>query len=298
MEHHSHHHSHHRHQPDSIKNIRLAFFLNLGFAVLEIAGGIWSNSVAILSDAVHDLGDSLSLGMAWFLEEVSNQERDDRFSYGYRRFSLLGALINALILLGGSAFVLSRAIPRLLAPEGAVAPRMILFAVLGILINGAAALNLRGNKGLNARMISWHLLEDVLGWTAVLIVAVILVFVDLPILDPILSILITAYIVYNVILNMRETIEVFLQSVPGGIDVQEIEDQIRNVQGVLSTHHTHIWSLDGEHHVLSTHIDIGSDASREQAMEIKNKVKELLSCYQIGHLTLEIEFGEEDCAMC
>jgi len=244
MEHHSHHHGHHLHQTDSVKNIRLAFFLNLGFALLEIAGGIWSNSVAILSDAIHDLGDSLSLGMAWFLEEFSNQERDDRFSYGYRRFSLLGALINALILLGGSAFVLSRAIPRLLAPEGAVPPRMILFAVLGILINGAAALNLRGNKGLNARMISWHLLEDVLGWTAVLIVAVLLLFVDLPILDPILSILITSYIVYNVIQNMRETIEVFLQSVPGGIKVQEIEEQIQKVQGVLSTHHTHIWSLE------------------------------------------------------
>lgn len=298
MEHHRHHHGHHQHSTDSIKNIRLAFFLNLGFALLEIAGGIWANSVAILSDAVHDLGDSLSLGMAWFLEGVSTQERDDRFSYGYRRFSLLGALLNALILLGGSAFVLSRAIPRLLTPEGAVPPRMILFAVLGILINGAAALNLRENKGLNARMISWHLLEDVLGWTAVLIVAIILVFIDLPILDPILSILITSYIVYNVILNMRETIEVFLQSVPGEIDVQEIEDRIQNVQGVLSTHHTHIWSLDGEHHVLSTHIDIGPDASREQAMEIKKKVKELLSSYQIGHLTLEIEFGEQDCAMC
>ena len=298
MEHHRHPHGHHQHSTDSIKNIRLAFFLNLGFALLEISGGIWANSVAILSDAVHDLGDSLSLGMAWFLEGVSAQERDDRFSYGYRRFSLLGALLNALILLGGSAFVLSRAIPRLLTPEGAVPPRMILFAVLGILINGAAALNLRENKGLNARMISWHLLEDVLGWTAVLIVAVILVFIDLPILDPILSILITSYIVYNVILNMRETIEVFLQSVPGEIDVQEIEDRIQNVQGVLSTHHTHIWSLDGEHHVLSTHIDIGPDATREQAMEIKKKVKELLSSYQIGHLTLEIEFGEQDCAMC
>jgi len=296
MEHQHHQHPHHLHH--SRGRIRTAFFLNLGFTLLEIFGGLWANSVAILSDAVHDLGDSFSLGLAWYLDRVSRQEGDQRFSYGYRRFSLLGALVNAIILTGGSAFVLSQAVPRLLNPEGAVAPRMILFAVIGIVVNGAAALNLRENRSLNARVISWHLMEDVLGWAAVLVVAVVLLFIDLPILDPILSILITVYILYNVIINLKETISVFLQSVPSEIDVAEIQKKINALQGVVSSHHTHVWSLDGEHHVLSTHVNIGEQADREQASRIKEQVKELLQSYQIGHLTIEIEYGEDDCAMC
>ncbi len=296
MEHQHHQHPHHLHH--SRGRIRTAFFLNLGFTLLEIFGGLWANSVAILSDAVHDLGDSFSLGLAWYLDRVSRQEGDQRFSYGYRRFSLLGALVNAIILTGGSAFVLSQAVPRLLNPEGAVAPRMILFAVIGIVVNGAAALNLRENRSLNARVISWHLMEDVLGWAAVLVVAVVLLFIDLPILDPILSILITVYILYNVVINLKETISVFLQSVPSEIDVAEIQKKINALQGVVSSHHTHVWSLDGEHHVLSTHVNIGEQADREQASRIKEQVKELLQSYQIGHLTIEIEYGEDDCAMC
>ena len=296
MEHQHHQHPHHLHH--SRGRIRTAFFLKLGFTLLEIFGGLWANSVAILSDAVHDLGDSFSLGLAWYLDRVSRQEEDQRFSYGYRRFSLLGALANAIILTGGSAFVLSRAVPRLLNPEGAVAPRMILFAVIGIVVNGAAALNLRENRSLNARVISWHLMEDVLGWAAVLVVAVVLLFIDLPILDPILSIMITVYILYNVVINLKETISVFLQSVPSEIDVAEIQKKINALQGVVSSHHTHVWSLDGEHHVLSTHVNIGEQADREQASRIKEQVKELLQSYQIGHLTIEIEYGEDDCAMC
>jgi len=288
----------HDHVPETSEGIRTAFLLNLAFTILELFGGWWANSMAILSDAVHDLGDSFSLGLAWYLDRVSRQEGDQRFSYGYRRFSLLGALANAIILTGGSAFVLSQAVPRLLNPEGAVAPRMILFAVIGIVVNGAAALNLRENRSLNAQVISWHLMEDVLGWAAVLVVAVVLLFIDLPVLDPILSILITAYIFYNVVINLKETISVFLQSVPSEIDVAEIQKKIDALKGVVSSHHTHVWSLDGEHHVLSTHVNIGEQADRGQASHIKEQVKELLQPYQIGHLTIEIEYGEDDCAMC
>lgn len=263
MEHQDHKHPHA--QSHSREKIRTAFLLNLSFTFLEIIGGIWSNSVAILSDAVHDLGDSVSLGLAWYFDRVSDQEKDHRFSYGYRRFSLLGALFNALILLVGSVVVLFRAIPRLFTPDPAAAPRMILFAVIGILVNGFAALNLRDNSSLNARVISWHLMEDVLGWAAVLVVAVILLFVDLPILDPILSILITFYILYHIMVNLRETIFVFLQSIPSEIDVQEIQGKINAVKGVKSSHHTHVWSLDGESHVLSTHVNIGTQANQQQA---------------------------------
>ena len=160
-----------KHSPHGVtSDLRLAFFLNLGFTILEIAGGFWTNSVAILSDAVHDLGDSLSLGAAWYLDRVAQRGRDRRFSYGYLRFSLLGAWTNTTILLVGSVLVMSAAIPRLFQPEAANAPGMIGFALLGVVVNGAAALRLRGRQSLNASVAAWHLVEDVLGWLAILVV--------------------------------------------------------------------------------------------------------------------------------
>jgi len=222
-------------------NIRLAFFLNLGFTILEIIGGISTNSLAILSDAVHDLGDSISLGLAWYLERYADRGGDQRFSYGYRRFSLLGALINTIILIVGSLFIISRAIPRLIEPEHSDARGMILFAIVGILVIGLAVFRLKGSKSMNARVVAWHLLEDVLGWVAVLIVGVVLMFTDNHYLDPILSILIALYILYNVIRNLWETMGLFLQAVPESFEIQEIVGWITAIENVHSVHHTHLW---------------------------------------------------------
>jgi cobalt-zinc-cadmium efflux system protein len=282
---------------DDSTNIKTAFFLNLAFTILEIFGGLWTNSLAILSDAIHDLGDSLSLGLAWFLGNYAQRERDRRYSYGYRRFSLLGALVNTLVLLAGSILVLSQAVPRLINPQHSNAQGMLIFAVVGILVNGAAVLRLRGSQSMNARVVAWHLLEDVFGWIAVLIVAIVLLFADIHILDPILSILITLYILYNVLKNLRETLSLFLQRIPQNLDLAEIEDRIANIDRVKSTHHTHIWSLDGEHHVLTTHVVVSDSLSKEQASSVKQEVKQILQPYQLSHLTVEIEYGEADCGM-
>ncbi len=287
----------HEHTHDSSSNIQMAFYLNLGFTLLEIFGGLWTNSVAILSDAIHDLGDSLSLGLAWLLDRYAQRERDKRFSYGYRRFSLLGALVNTIVLIVGAIFVLSEAIPRLFKPEPSNAPGMIVFALIGIAANGAAVLRLRGSKTLNAQVVAWHLLEDVLGWIAVLIVAVVLLFTDIQVLDPALSILITAYVLFNVFRNMRKTLSLFLQGVPEHIDVDYIEAEINQVDNVKSSHHTHVWSLDGEHHVLTTHVVVDEGIAREQILCVKEDIKNLLKPYELSHITVEIEYGERDCAM-
>lgn len=168
-----------------------AFFLNLGFTILEIIGGLWTNSLAVLSDALHDLGDSLALGLAWYLERYSQRASDKVYSYGYGRFSLLGALINSVILIGGSLYILSEAVPRILAPEATNAPGMLFLALVGIAVNGLALFRLKGSQSLNVQMVTWHFLEDALGWVAVLLVSLILLFTNAYILDPILSILIT-----------------------------------------------------------------------------------------------------------
>ena len=292
----SHNHNHsHSHQITN--NIKLAFFLNLGFAILEIFGGYWTNSLAIVSDAVHDLGDSLSLGLAWYLEKKSNQKGNKVFSYGYRRLSLLAALINTLILFGGSLYVISEAIPRLLNPQPTDAKGMILFAILGIAVNGLAMLRLSRQSSLNASVVAWHLLEDVFGWIAVLIVSITLLFADVYILDPILSLLISAYILYNAIANLRKTITLFLQAVPDNIDIQHLEKSITSLEKVDSTHHTHVWSLDGERHVLTTHIVVVDSTSREDIQSIKSAIQHLGKELNLEHITVEIEYLNEYCQM-
>ncbi|AKP52009.1 cation diffusion facilitator family transporter [Cyclobacterium amurskyense] len=286
---------HHHHQ--SGKNLKIAFFLNLGFTLLEIVGGLYVNSIAIISDAVHDLGDSLSLGTAWYLDKKSKQGSDKKFSFGYARFSLLGALINSIVLIGGSIYVISEAFGRLLNPEQADAKGMFYFAVIGVLVNGYAAWKMSGGKTLNEKVVSWHLLEDVLGWVAVMIVAIVLNFKDIPFLDPALSLLITAYILWGVIGRLKETLYVFLQGVPKEINLVKIEKELLSIDHVQSLHHTHIWSLEGEHHVFSTHLKLERISSFEKLMEVKNEAKAHLEKYHFKHFTIETELDTENCEL-
>ena len=291
---HSHHLLHHHHGDSA--NLRTAFFLNLGFTVIEIIGAYLTNSVAILSDALHDLGDSIALGMAWALEKQAAKEAPARYSYGYGRLSLLAAFINAVVLIAGGLFVLSEVVPRLLNPEAANAPGMILLALGGIAVNGAAAWRLQGGGTMNTKVAMWHMLEDVLGWVAVLIVGITLLFVDLFILDSILSLLITLYILYKVLGHLRKTAELFLQAAPEGVDMSQMAQRLRNIQQVEDCHHTHLWSLDGNHHVLSTHLVVNPSADQDQIREIKQRARELLDGLRLTHITIEIEYPG-DCSM-
>lgn len=286
-----HQHSHNR------DNIKLAFFLNLGFTIFEIFGGLATNSIAILSDALHDLGDSLSLGLAWLLDRYSEKGSDYRYSYGYRRFSLLAALITSIVLVTGSLVVGYEAVKRLFNPEPFNERGMILIAIVGVVVNGAAVLRLRGSRSMNAQVIGWHLLEDVLGWIAVLVVGVVSLFVDLPILDPILSILIMLYILAHAVINLRETARLFLQAAPRGVDVEAIERRLTAVPGVQSVHHTHVWSLDGEHNVLTTHLVAYPDSSTAELVRIKRESRQAVQDLQLEHATIEIELGENDCSV-
>jgi len=282
---------------DSATNIKVAFFLNLGFTIIEIIGGFWTNSIAIISDALHDLGDSLSLGLSWFLERYSRKKKDEKYSYGYRRYSLFAALINGLILIIGSVFILFEAIPRLFNPQQLNAKGMLFFAVAGIIINGIAVLQVRKGKSLNERIVSLHLFEDVLGWAAVLIISIVMIFKNIPVLDPILSILITIYILYRVIINLKKTFSIFLQAVPEGINIKEIEDKLLKIEGIIGVHHTHVWSMDSLNNVLSVHIVVKDSTSVDKIAEIKRKVREIISSMNPIHSTIEIEYEHEFCEL-
>lgn len=289
-------HSHHIHDHranHSGNNIKVAFFLNLSFTIIEIIGGLWTNSMAILSDALHDLGDSISLGLAWYLERYSKKGPDPSFSYGYGRFSLLGALISSLVLVAGSAVILTQVIPRILKPQEVYPEGMLGLALLGIVVNGIAAIRLRKGDSLNEKVASWHLLEDVLGWVAVLIVSIVLMIKNIPILDPILSIIITLYVLYNVAKNLKEVLRVFLQGVPDQFSLEEIEEELSSIPNVASAYHTHIWSLEGHRNLLSTHLVVKDEITRDRIIELKTEVTRKMEEMGIHHVTIQIDFAEE-----
>lgn len=296
--HHHHGHSHgNSHSHGSAGNLKVAFALNLAFTVIEVIGGILTNSVAILSDAVHDLGDSMSLGLAWYFQRLSQRGRTPQDTYGYRRYALLGGLITGLVLVLGLGFVLWSAVHRLLAPEPVNAPGMILLAVIGVIFNGAAVLRVKSGSSLTEKVVTWHLIEDVLGWVAVLVGAVIMTIWDVPIIDPLLSIGISIFIIWNVVRSLRQVFEVIIQKVPTSFDVEAFEREVLKHPKVISMHDTHSWSVDGEIHVLTTHLVMQTDASRDEMLDAKSHVRKLLDEDTFEHVTVDVELQGELCVI-
>lgn len=293
MAHHQPHGQHHH----GTKNLKVAFFLNLGFTIIEVIGGLLTNSVAILSDALHDLGDSLSLGLSWYFQKLSGKGRDKTFSYGYSRFSLIGAVINSAVLLAGSGVIIYEAIPRLFAPEQPDAQGMMLLAVVGIIFNGAAVLKLRKGTSINEEAVSLHLLEDVLGWVAVLVGAIIMNFYNAPIIDPILSLLIAVYILYNVFKNIKKSFRIILQGTPSGVKIDKLLQQIKKKPAVRDIHDYHLWTMDGEYYIFTAHLVVNSDQNLEDLAEIKQHVRTLLKSFNIEHATIEFETEDETCGL-
>ncbi len=286
---------HNHHHDISSQRIGVVFFLNFFFTIIEFIGGILTNSTAIMADAVHDLGDTLSIGLAWFLNRLSKKHPNDEFTYGYYRFSLIGALINGVVLISGSAWVLSEAIPKLLEPQMPHAQGMFWLAILGVTVNGYAAWKINKGQTLNERILNWHLLEDVLGWVSVLIVSILLLFFDWPILDPILSIAFTLFILINVAKTTRQTIKLFMQSSPDEKMLNEIRNKLTSLENVNAIHHLHLWSLDGEKNVLTAHLEINHMISADDQIKTKQIINKLLSEFSLAHTTIEFELPEEAC---
>ena len=287
--------SDHHHSSDD--NLKTAFLLNLVFTIIEVIGGVYTNSIAILSDALHDGGDCLSLGASWYFQKKSKEEANPRFTYGYERFSVLGALITGTVLLVGMVVILFRAVPRLMNPEPVHTNGMIALAVLGVVVNGFAAWRASRGSSMNEAVVSWHLLEDVLGWIAVLLGAIAMQIWDIPIIDPLLSIGISIFILVNVARNLWRVAKVFLQHSPEEFEVEVFQKEIGQFEGVSSLHHLHCWSLDGESHVLTLHLLMEADVSREGILRVKQRVKELLSEYPFKHIAMEFELEGEGCCL-
>ncbi|MBQ7766284.1 MAG: cation transporter [Lachnospiraceae bacterium] len=272
------------------KNILIAFILNLAFSIFELIGGALTNSVAIISDAIHDIGDAISIGISYFLEKKSKKKPDETYTFGYARYSVIGSVITTLILLFGSAMVIYNAANRIFNPVEINYNGMIIFAVIGTVVNFGAAYFTKDGDSLNQKAVNLHMLEDVLGWVVVLIGAVVMRFTDISIIDPIMSIAVALFIFINAIKNLKRAVDLFLEKTPHGISVEEIKEHVSEIEGVIDVHHIHIWSMDGNNNYASMHIVTDADARKVKA-EIREELKE----HGIGHVTLEFESSEEDC---
>ena len=272
------------------KNILIAFILNFAFSIFEFVGGIFTGSVAIISDAVHDIGDAASIGIAFFLEKKSKRQPDERYTYGYARYSVIGSVITTLILLFGSVAVIYNAVLRIITPAEINYDGMIVFAVVGVLVNLGAALLTREGDSLNQKAVNLHMLEDVLGWAVVLVGAIVMRFTDFSVIDPLMSVGVAVFILINAVKNLKEVLDLFLEKTPSGIDIHELEEHICATEGVLGVHHIHVWSMDGQTNYATMHIVASGDAH-----SIKDRVREELKEHGISHATLELEAEGEHC---
>lgn len=274
----------------SEKSILIAFILNLIFSVFEFLGGFFTGSVAIISDAIHDMGDATSIGISWFLEKKSKKQPDEIYTYGYARYSIIGAMFTTLILIFGSAVVIHNAVKRISNPVEINYDGMIILAIIGVIINFTAAKLTHGGESLNQKAVNLHMLEDVLGWIVVLIGAIIMRFTDFYLIDPIMSIGVALFILFNAVKNMKEVLDLFLEKIPEGLSVSRIKEELLKLDGVENVHHIHIRSLDGHTHSATMHI-----VTNEDNHEIKHKVKDALEKMHITHSTLELETPDEHC---
>lgn len=287
---HDHGLSHFKDKPRSEKLIFVAFFLNLCFAIIELLGGLWIQSMAILADAVHDFGDSISIGFAWYMQRLSNRDANETYSYGYRRFSILSVVVISLVILSGSAVIVYESIQRLLSPTEAPDPLgMMGFALFGIVINGLAGKLLAGGGSLNEKVLSWHFWEDMLGWVAVLIGGVGIYLTNKTWIDPILSCGIAMFVAYRVIYHLKKALAIMLQATPDHFDVEQIEQRLSQALQVDSIVHTHLWTLDGENHILTSHLVFKKETPLATLLAEKQKAHELLKGMGIDHATFEIE---------
>ena len=272
------------------KNILIAFILNALFSIFELIGGLFTNSISIISDAIHDFGDAISIGISYLLEKKSKKKPDKKYTYGYLRYAVLGALITTSILIISSIIVITEAIKRLINPIDINHNGMIIFAIFGVIVNSLAIYFTKEGESLNQKAVNLHMMEDVLGWFVVLIGAILIKFTNIVIIDPIMSIIVSSYILINALKNLKNIIDIFLEKTPNNISVDKISKQILALDNVKDIHHIHIWTIDGYNNYATMHI-----VTTKNSHNIKDIIRKILNENNIKHITIELENNDEIC---
>ena len=264
----------------------LAFFLNLSYAIVEfIAGGIFGSS-AVLADSVHDLGDAIAIGVSAFLETISNREEDSHYTLGYKRFSLLGALVTAVILMTGSVLVILENITKLFHPQAVNDEGILWLGIIAVIVNVIASLVVRKGKTKNESILSLHFLEDTLGWVAVILMAIVLRFTDWYILDPLLSLVISIFILSKAIPRFWSTLKIFLDAVPEGVDIKQVKSDLEQLDHVASINQLNLWTMDGLEKNAIVHVCL---KEIEQMELCKESIRRKLKDCGFQNITIEVD---------
>jgi len=274
--------------PEREKRVRFAALMNFAFTIIEIVGGFWTNSLAILSDALHDFGDSVALLVSWLFERGARRSPDTNRTFGYQRLSLFSALFSASILVAGSIVIIIQAIPRIFYPEQVNAFGMMGIAILGITFNGIGFFLLKRGESLNEKVLSWHLLEDVVGWVGILVGGLVIFFGEIYVVDPVLTVVLTGFILYNVTKSLKEAINILLQGVPKHINLEAVKKDLNSIKGVIGVHDIHIWSMEGETDIFTAHVVL-DDETLKNPEPTKQLIKEALLKHHLEHSTIELE---------
>ena len=263
-----------------------AFFLNLSYAIVEfIAGGIFGSS-AVLADSVHDLGDAIAIGISAFLETISNREEDRQYTLGYKRFSLLGALVTAVILMIGSVLVILENITKIVHPQPVNEEGVLWLGIIAVSINVLASLLVRKGKTKNESILSLHFLEDTLGWLAIILMAIILRFTDWYILDPLLSLVISIFILTKAIPRFWSALKIFLDAMPEGVDIKQVKNDLEQLDHVVSVNQLNLWTMDGLEKNAIVHVCL---EEIEHIEYCKESIRNLLKDYDFQNVTIEVD---------
>ncbi len=264
----------------------LAFFLNLTYAIVEfIAGGVFGSS-AVLADSVHDLGDAIAIGISAFLESISNREEDSHYTLGYKRFSLLGAMVTAVILMTGSVLVILENIAKIFHPQSVNDEGILWLGIIAIIINVLASLVIRKGQTKNESILSLHFLEDTLGWVAVILMAIVLRFTDWYILDPLLSLAISFFILSKALPRFWSTLKIFLDAVPEGVDIQKIKTDLAELDHVASINQLNLWTMDGLEKNAIVHVCL---KEMEHMETCKESIRIFLKDCGFQNITIEVD---------
>lgn len=279
------HNERHNHHKKASDNLAFVFFINLTFNIIVILGGLATNSMAILADCIHDMSDTISMALAWVLEKIAQKGATDKYSYGYQRFSILGAVITSVFVIVMAFFILQESIPRIFSPEGVDGGGMLVIAIIGLVFKSVSVYRLHGGETFNEKAILYHLLGDIFEWIAILILSILIIFWDVSFLDPFVSIGIAIWLIFNLGRTLFKSVEVLLQKVPDNVDLSILKEEILEINGINSINNIHLWSLDGIDSILTLKLNVDG----EMESKIKEEIYNIASMYHIVDITVEYE---------
>ncbi len=279
------------HHKEAKKQLILGLILNGSFTIIELVGGLLSNSLALVSDAMHDFTDTIALSLSLYANKKAVQKPSKTKTFGYKRATIIAALFNAIVLIALTFFIFYKAYQKIISPEKVNGMIVFVIAIFGIVFNGIVVLRMwkTKDKDINIKSVFWHLLEDALGWFGVLIAGIVIIFTGWYIIDPIISIVIGLIVIHGAYGIIKETLDIFMLAVPEGINIDEIAKEIKKIPKVVGVHDLHVWAVGSNHYALSGHILVKNMKISSAYPILCEANKMLKEKFKIDHTTMEFE---------